>query len=166
MKKLRNNSHRASTLQIALSIGLISISAILLAIGAPTNSKNALRQDLYGFQLKADASADSITALGNYPDTSILLSTDTTVTPDAMPISTTSINVSSSTNFKGTLAGDPTTGVVRVTDAHPAGTYTVTVRAFDGPGPTATMTFMLTVTTPPTCIQVSFAAPTSFAAPY
>ena len=68
--------------------------------------------------------------LGNYPDTSIPLSTDTTVTPDATPTNTTSINVSTSTNFKGKLEGYPTTGVVRVTDAHPAGTYTVIVKAF------------------------------------
>ena len=42
----------------------------------------------------------------------------------------TSINVSASTDFKGKLEGDPVTGLVRVTNAHPAGTYTVTdVRA-------------------------------------
>ena len=97
--------------------------------------------------------------LGNYPDTSLPLSTDTTVTPDAAPTNTTSINVSTSTNFKGTLEGDPTTGVVRVTDAHPAGTYTVTVTAFDSGGATATKTFTLTVTTPVTCNPVSFAPP-------
>ena len=56
---------------------------------------------------------------------------------------TTSINVSTSTDFNGTLAGDPTTGVVRVTDAHPAGTYTVTVKAFDSGGATTT-TFQCT----------------------
>ena len=60
---------------------------------------------------------------GNYPNRSIPLSTDTTVTPDAAPTNTTRITVSTSTNFKGKLEGDPTTGVVRVTDAHPAGTY-------------------------------------------
>jgi hypothetical protein len=101
---------------------------------------------------------------GNYPDTSILLSTGTTVTPDAAPIHTTSINVSTSTSFKGTLEGDPTTGVVRVTDAHPAGTYTVTVRALNGAGPTATTTFTLTVT-PATCTPVvTFGAAQNFTA--
>ena len=94
---------------------------------------------------------------GNYPDTSVPLSTDTTVTPDAAPTNTTSINVSTSTDFKGKLEGDPATGVVRVTDAHPAGTYTVTVTAFDSGGATATKTFTLTVTTPATCTPVSFA---------
>jgi hypothetical protein len=102
--------------------------------------------------------------LGNYPDTSIPLSSDTTVTPDATPTNTTSINVSTSTNFKGKLEGYPTTGVVRVTDAHPAGTYTVTVTAFDSGGATATKTFTLTVTTLVTCTSVSFAAAAQFVA--
>jgi hypothetical protein len=97
--------------------------------------------------------------LGNYPDTSLPLSTNTTVVPSIAPTNTTSINVSTSTNFKGKLEGDPITGSVRVTDAHPAGTYTLTVTAFDGSnGPTTTKTFTLTVTTPPTCNPVSFAA--------
>src|SRR5436190_948268 len=159
MKKLRNNSHRASTLPIALSIGLISISAILLVIAAPANLEKAPQHDRFGFQL--EESGDSITALGNYPDTSIPLSSDTTVTPNAAPTNTTSINVSTSTNFNGRLEGDPTTGVVRVTDAHPAGTYTVTVRAFSGGGLTATKTFMLTVATP-SCPPLNFLAPRSF----
>ena len=91
--------------------------------------------------------------LGNYPDTTLLLSGDTTVTPDATPSSTTSINVSTSTNFKGLLEGDPATGVVRVTNAHPAGIYTVTVTAFNGCTTTMT-TFTLTVMRPPPCNPV------------
>jgi hypothetical protein len=150
MKKLRNNSDRASTLQIVLSNGLISISALLLAIGAPTFTKNAPRQDLNEFQLKKGAAADATTALGNYPNTSVPLSGDTTVTPDAAPANTTSINVSANTNFKGTFAASSTTGVVRVTDAHPAGIYTVTVTAFS-PGGTTAKTFTLTVTNGTPC---------------
>ena len=150
MKKWRNNSSRASTLQIALSTGLISISAILFGITAPTNTEKAPRQDLHGFQRKGSVASEAITALGNYPDTSILLSTDATVTPDAAPTNTTSINVSTNTNFNGTFAASPATGVVRVTDAHPAGTYTVTVTAF-GPGGTTTKTFTLTVTSGTPC---------------
>ena len=100
--------------------------------------------------------------LGNYPNTSVSLSGDTTVTPDAAPTNTTSINVSTSTNFKGKLEGYPGTGVVRVTDAHPAGTYAVTVRAFDSGGASATKTFTLTVTTPATCNPVSFGAAVNF----
>ena len=153
MEKRRNNSRSASTLQIALSTGLISISAILLVIGAPTQTRNTRRHD-----------RDSIMALGNYPNASALLSADTTVTPESGPTNTTSINVSTSTNFMGTLGADPTTGVVRVTDAHPAGIHTITVTAFDDLGPTATATFTLTVTTPVTCVPVHFAAATNIRA--
>ena len=135
-------AQRAFTqLQITFSIALIFVFAILLATARVATP-----------------------ILGNYPDTTLALSTDTTVTPDAPPTNTTSINVSTSTDFKGTLAGDPATGVVRVTDAHPAGTYTVTVTAFDSGGEAATKTFTLTVTTPVTCNPVGFAAAANFAA--
>ena len=92
-----------------------------------------------------------------YPDTSLPLSANTTVTPDAPPTNTTSINVSTSTDFQGTLAGDPTTGVVHVTDAHPAGSYIVTVAAFGNRSATPIKPFKLTVTTPATCSPVHFA---------
>ena len=137
MKKRRNSSHRASTLQIALSSGLIPIAVVLLVIGAPTETKNIRRYD-----------PDSSRALGNYPDASVLLSGNTTVTPDVAPTNTTSISVSTSTNFKGAFTANPTTGVVTVTDAHPAGAYMVTVMAFGSGGPT-TKTFTLTVTSTP-----------------
>jgi hypothetical protein len=100
--------------------------------------------------------------LGNYPDASISLSSNATITPDATPTNTTTINVSASTNFNGRLEGDPVTGVVRTTDAHPAGTYPVTVRAFASDGTSATKTFTLTVTPPATCDPVSFSVATSY----
>src|SRR6266480_5941461 len=145
MKKLRNNSHGASTLRIALSIGLISISAILLAIEATANARKAPGHDPKTFKNTQGDGIDSITALGNYPDTSVQLSGNTTVTPDSAPTNTTSINVSTNTNFKGTFAASPTTGVVTIAKAHPAGNYPVTVTAF-GPGVTATRTFTVIVT--------------------
>src|SRR5438876_10678842 len=97
---------RASALKTSVLIGLISAFAMFLT-----------------------GAAVAIPTLGNYPDTSLPLSTDTTVSPDAAPTHTRRIDVSTSTNFTGTLEGDPTTGVVRVTDAYAAGTYKVTVRA-------------------------------------
>ena len=72
------------------------------------------------------------------------------MTPDAAPTDTTSINVSTSTNFQGTFAADSMTGIVLVTNAHPAGIYPVTVTAF-GPGGTTTKAFMLTVTDSGAC---------------
>ncbi len=93
--------------------------------------------------------------LGNYPDTTVALGANATVTPDAAPTDTTSINVSSSTNFKGRFSADPATGVVRVTNAHPAGTYAVTVTAFNGSVVNTTKTFTLTVQTGTACTGIS-----------
>ena len=118
MKKRLNDSARAMALLSSMSIALVSGFAILLAIAAPTNSKTTPEQSPRPIQ----PASVPLPFLGNYPNTSIPLSTNTTVTPDAAPTNTTSINVSTSTNFKGKLEGNPTTGVVRVTDAHPAGT--------------------------------------------
>src|SRR5439155_1365985 len=102
--------------------------------------------------------------LGNYPKTSVSLSADRTIAPDSAPTNTTSINVSTSTAFKGKLEGYPATGIVRVTDAYPAGTYRVTVKAFDSVGASVTKTFMLRVRTPATCNPVHFAAATNVTA--
>ncbi|MDQ6787897.1 MAG: FG-GAP-like repeat-containing protein [Acidobacteriota bacterium] len=89
--------------------------------------------------------------LGAYPNATVALSGDVTVTPSAAPTNTTSINVSTDSNFKGTFAANPTTGVIMITDAHPAGTYTVTVRAFNSAGAATTQTFTLTVTSGAAC---------------
>src|SRR5436190_5633237 len=96
--------------------------------------------------------------LGNYSNASISLSANTTVASDAAPTNATRINVSTNASFKGSLEGDPATGTVRLTNAHPDGTYTVTVRAFDSGGLSTTKTFTLTVMTPSTC-GVSWATP-------
>ena len=71
--------------------------------------------------------------------------------------------MSASTNFKGELEANPTTGVVHVTNAHPAGTYPAMVRAFNSSGESVSTTFNLTVTTPVTCNPVMFAAPSNIA---
>ena len=84
----------------------------------------------------------------------LMIASVTTITPSAPPTGTTSMNVSTDTSFDGTFATNPMTGVVAVTDAHPAGVYTVTVRAF-GPGGIATQTFMLTVTNGTACTGTS-----------
>ena len=92
--------------------------------------------------------------LGNYPNTTISLSEDATITPDAAPTDTTSINVSSYPSFNGTLTADPGTGAVRVTNASLSGTYVITVKAFGTS--IATKTFTLTVDSGTTCTGPSF----------
>ncbi len=118
---------KAMLTSIPLRIGLVGIALVLsssFVFAAPT--------------------------LGNYPNTMVVVGGNTTITPDAAPTGATSINVSTNSNFNGTFAASPTTGVVRVTNAYPAGTYTVTVKA-SGPSGTTTKTFTLTVTNGPAC---------------
>jgi hypothetical protein len=82
--------------------------------------------------------------LGNYGNATVNLSGNTTITPSAAPINAVSISASTSTKFKGILTANLSTGAVRVVNAHPAGTYTVTVKAF-GAGGMSSRTFTLTV---------------------
>lgn len=103
--------------------------------------------------------------LGTYPATTVILGSNTNIMPTAAPTTAASLNVSTSTDFNGTFAADPTTGKVYVTNAHPAGTYLVTVKAFNGEGVATTQTFTLTVTTPATCTPVFFNAPLNLSAP-
>src|SRR5205085_1725885 len=93
--------------------------------------------------------------LGNYPNTSVALGANTTITPDAAPTNATSVNVQTSTNFKGTLSVNPASGVVRVTNASTPGVYTVTVRAFNSLGVSTTKTFQLTVSAGAACAGAS-----------
>ena len=95
--------------------------------------------------------------LGNYPNTTVDIGANTTVTPDAAPTNIVRISVSTSTSFYGTLAASPSTGIVRVTDAQPAGTYPITVKTFDNMGGTFTRTFNLIVQNPAvSCATPSF----------
>ena len=76
----------------------------------------------------------------------------------------TNINVAGDTDFKGTLVADPTTGAVRMTNAHPQGTYTITVTGSDGAA-TASKTFTLTVVSGTFCNgTVQFTNPGSVSA--
>ncbi len=68
--------------------------------------------------------------LGNYPNTTINLSASATITPDAPPTLAPRLGVSSYPHFSGTFAADPTTGVIRVTNASVARRSTVAVKAF------------------------------------
>jgi hypothetical protein len=88
---------------------------------------------------------------GNYPNATVTTGGNTTVTPDAAQTNTTRITATTTPNFKGYLFANPATGVVRVSNAQPAGIYPVTVRAFDSNGASFTKTFTLTVNPPTAC---------------
>ena len=153
LMKKRQNTSQETRKQFTRLMPLAGVVAALVALtgAAPIGIKS--------IGIKTEPT------LGNYPATTTMLSANTTVTPDAAPINATSMNVSTSTNFKGTLDGDPTTGVVRVIDAHPAGTYAITVKAYDGSGASTTKTFALTVTTGIICgSSLNFAVVANFGA--
>ncbi len=96
-----------------------------------------------------------IPTLGAYADTSIIATgAVTSITPVTIPINTTSITAFSTPNFKGLLHVNPVTGKLTVTNAHPAGTYQVIVKAFNG-RLTTTTSLYVKVTNPP-CSQGSF----------
>jgi CSLREA domain-containing protein len=102
--------------------------------------------------------ADIAPTLGAYSATAVALSANGTISPGTAPTSAASINVSTNSKFKGTFTADPATGVVRVTNANPAGSYPVTVKAFS-PGGSTTASFTLNVTTPASCSgAVTFAS--------
>lgn len=109
---------------------------------------------------RTPSSIDSKPTLGQYPEASFSLSADGAVAPDIAPSGVTRIRVSTSTSFQGTIEADPSTGVVRVTNAHPAGLYVVSVKAFDNAGASAEKTFSLTVRTSAACAPFYFAAST------
>jgi hypothetical protein len=93
-------------------------------------------------------------AQGPYPAKSVKLGANATILRSpALTSPVANMTASTSPNFKGLLEGNPTTGMVRVTNAHPAGTYLVTV-TFGGTVVPPPATFMLTVTTPPPCSPV------------
>lgn len=84
-------------------------------------------------------------SLGNYPTTSVNLGTSATITPDAAPANALGVSVYTTTDFKGELTITPATGVVRVTNPYPMGTYAVKVRAIDSDGSVTIKTFQLNV---------------------
>lgn len=101
-------------------------------------------------------------ALGTYPATTIIAAgSNTTVIPSAVPANAVSITATTSPNFKGVLHANPVTGVLTITNAHPAGMYSITIKASNGIS-TATTTCLLTVNNP-LCSQANFTGSDFFA---
>jgi hypothetical protein len=108
----------------AFSVVALSFQwAVVSGAGSETrDARIAADRSVPDARVKADAATSmAVLGLGNYPNTTVNVSANTTVTPDAAPADAVRINVSTSTNFKCTFAADPATGVVRVTNAHPLG---------------------------------------------
>jgi hypothetical protein len=121
MKPKSTSQSAFFNLRVLIGLFVLLAGVFLALLGFGTYSSVSAQTNENAFELKlvgpeSEPSGVLTPGLGNYPNTSLLLSTDTTVTPDAAPTNTTSMNVSTSTNFKGTLEGNPTTGVLCLGD--------------------------------------------------
>lgn len=93
--------------------------------------------------------------LGMYSDKVLGLSGNITVTPTMGPSSASHVTVKTSANFKGVLSVNSSNGIVTITNAAPAGVYTVEVTAHNGPTLSTTRTFQMTVQTVTGCSPFS-----------
>lgn len=93
-----------------------------------------------------------VPTLGTYSNANLALSGNTVVIPSGAPNGALTLNASTDSRFRGTLVADPATGNVIVSNAHPAGVYTIKVTAF-GSGGSTTATLILTVTDGAECTQ-------------
>ncbi|HWQ33421.1 MAG TPA: MBG domain-containing protein [Blastocatellia bacterium] len=142
----------------------ISVNVTGTSAGTKSNTTGAVTSTEGGTGAASNTATLTVLApptLGNYSAASLTAGGNTTVTPDAAPTDLTSITAAAAPGFTGLLTVNPTTGVVRVTNALPAGSHTITVTA-TGSGGTATKTFTLTVSDPSACTSASFAAPTIY----
>ncbi|MES2774716.1 MAG: FG-GAP-like repeat-containing protein [Bacteroidota bacterium] len=120
-------------------------------LAGPASAKITITNDdcdeaLYDFAIAGNG-VSSISTLGNYPATTIAnAGGNAVVTPSAAPVNAPNISAYTSHAFKGTLHVNAVTGVVTISNAHPAGVYTVVVKAH-GVSPVTT-TFSLTVNNP------------------
>ncbi|MBK8312493.1 MAG: hypothetical protein IPL01_00090 [Acidobacteria bacterium] len=104
--------------------------------------------------LTVRVTANTAPTVGNYAATSLLTGGGTTVTPSAAPADNgtiASVTATASPNtFTGSLVGNTMTGAITITNAAPAGNYTITVTVKDNCGAETQQTFSLKVNTPPT----------------
>ncbi len=148
-----NVTLRSSANSFATDIGSVTGMAASLTTGntltisGVTNVTAATTFRLYGYGATAtsgtggfdtassvnnvvlNGTTAAVPTLGTYSSAVTGLSGNVvTANPSAAPANATSLTASTSSNFKGTFTVDSTTGAVRVTNAYPAGNYTVTVR--------------------------------------
>lgn len=122
-----------------------------LKTAAITINNDDCDEPAYNFSIQGTAVA-LLATLGNYPaNTNVVSGKNINITPSATPTNATNITAYTSGNFKGLLRVNPSTGVVAVVNAHPAGVYNVTVKV-NGVA-TSSASFVLTVTNP-ICSQV------------
>jgi hypothetical protein len=109
--------------------------------------------------LVVNVAANTAPTLGNYSNTTVVLSCKAIITPTSAPAdngSVSSVMATGSAGFNGTIMVDAATGVVTISNSGPVSAgHTITVTATDNCGMTSNQQFTLTVVNPPT-------APTEF----
>jgi hypothetical protein len=93
---------------------------------------------------------NTVPSQGLYPATVVNAGNNAVITPSVAPSDNGSISAINAAafggaTFTGTLSVNPTTGVLSVNNAGPAGTYTVYVNATDNCNTTSSVAFTLTV---------------------
>ena len=110
------------------AVSFVPTSAGLKTATVNINNDNCDKA-VYDFAVQG-IGAGLLPVLGVYPATTISSAGgNATVTPSAVPVNAQNITAFTSGNFKGLLQVDIVTGVVSITNAHPAGTYNIVVKS-------------------------------------
>ncbi|MES2773872.1 MAG: FG-GAP-like repeat-containing protein [Bacteroidota bacterium] len=170
-----NNLEKTGTDAASFTIGGLSVPTVILPGASRTFTVTATplsnglntatvrifnddcNEALYDFSIQATGIVPTPT-LGSYPNTQIVANSNSNVLPNSAPANTINITATTSTGFKGSLLVNPATGVLTITNAHPAGTYTIKIKAINGIH-TADTNFQLTVLKN-ICSQGTFGPPT------
>lgn len=141
LSNLTNNRGTISaSLNAACNAPLGTLTIKLLAIDESGLSTTA--------DIPVSITANTPPTLGAYPNATANTGAGASVQPSQPPndnVTVTTVTVAASAGFTGNLSVNPTTGVVSILNAQPAGTHTITVTARDNCGATATQSFTLTV---------------------
>jgi hypothetical protein len=133
-----------------------TITFLPTSIGIKSATVHIINNDCdesdFDFSIRGTYSINS-PFLGNYNNISVNTGGNVINTPSSLPTNVTFLDLSISKNFLGIITIDPITGKINVTNAHPAGFYTVVVSM----GSCLTRSFILTVNNP-ICSQGAFSS--------
>jgi len=139
------------------------VTANVVASCTATNANFTLRVTDIAMEFNEVTLAVAVTAntaptIGTYSNTTVTLNAGGTVTPSAASTDngTFTMTVAASPNtLNDDLSINQTTGVVTITAAEPAGTFTVTVTTTDNCGVAVTSNFQVKVNAPPVVVNVA-----------
>ena len=83
--------------------------------------------------------------LGDYPETTVYLGENASITPSGIPKNARSLDAMSNIDFADVLTVDKATGILNITNAKNPGTYNITMTAFDAQGLSISKSFIIHV---------------------